>query len=64
MDLEQKQLFGFRESDSDGFTYVHGKFKQGRVKRSRNKNKTRKLVRSDKRSVKSKSLKRELKEQI
>ena len=58
--IEERQLFGHRESDSNGFTYVHGKFKAGRVKRSRNANRVDVLRRRDKRSVKSKSLKREL----
>jgi len=63
-DIETKKLLGDRESLSDGFTYVSGKFKEGRVKRTRNKNKTSRLIRSDKRSCKAKAVKRELSEQI
>lgn len=56
MSPEMKLMLGNRESNSDGFTYIHGKFKQGRIKRSRNKNHAAKMVRNDKRSVKAKEL--------
>lgn len=62
--IEQKALHGRLEMDSDGFTYVHGKHKQGRKKRTRNKNKTLRQVRQDKRAVKAKELKRQLAESI
>ena len=63
-DIETKKLFGIRKSLSDGFTYVSGQFKQGRIKRTRNKIKTSRLIRNDKRSCKAKAVKRELSEQI
>jgi hypothetical protein len=60
--IEEKAMHGQREMDDDGFTYVAGKHKAGRKKRTRNKNKTARCIRSDKRSVKQKSLKRMLSE--
>lgn len=61
--IEQKALHGRLENDDDGFTYVHGKHKAGRVKRSRNRLKTIRCIRADKRSTKAKELKRQLAEQ-
>lgn len=59
---EQKMLFGWRETDSDGFTYRYGKFKNG-YKKTPHHNKGIKISkRNDKRSVKAKSLKRDLDE--
>lgn len=51
-----------RQINDDGFTYVAGKNKAGRVKRTRNKNQTARCIRSDKRSTKQKSMKRMLSE--
>lgn len=62
MIIEEKALHGQRENDDDGFTYVAGKHKAGRKKRTRNKAKTARCIRSDKRSVKQKSTKRMLSE--
>lgn len=53
MTPEQRILHGQRESDDDGFTYVAGKHKAGRVKRTRNKQATARCMRNDKRSVKA-----------
>lgn len=60
MTPEMKRLHGRRESDDDGFTYVHGCHKAGRKKRSRNRNSTARNVRNDKRSVKAAETKRML----
>lgn len=60
MSPEQKRLHGYRESDSDGFTYVSGKYKDGRCKRTRNKANTERCIRNDKRSVKMSETKRML----
>ena len=62
MTPELKVLFGHRESDDDGFTYVTGKHKSGRVKRTRNKAVTARCMRNDKRSVKAAETKRMLTE--
>lgn len=62
MIIEEKALHGQRESNNDGFTYVAGKHKAGRKKRTRNKTKTARCIRSDKRSVKQKSINRMLSE--
>jgi hypothetical protein len=62
MTPESKVLFGHRENDDDGFTYVAGKHKAGRVKRTRNKLITSRCIRNDKRSVKASETKRMLKE--
>lgn len=64
MTPEQRILHGHRESDDDGFTYVAGKHKAGRVKRSRNRQATDRCIRSDKRSVKAAEIQRMLKESI
>ena len=48
--------------DSDGFTYVYGKYKEGRKKRTRNKNQTKRNIRADKRAAKAKAIKRIKKE--
>lgn len=44
MTPQEKKFHGQRERDDDGFTYVHGKHKGGRVKRTRNRLKTTHLV--------------------
>jgi hypothetical protein len=62
MTPEMKILHGRRESDDDGFTYVAGRHKAGRKKRTRNKNQTSRCIRNDKRSVKQSELKRCFKE--
>lgn len=62
MTPEMKFMHGIREGNDDGFTYVAGKHKVGRKKRTRNKNSTDRAIRSDKRSVKSKETKRMLSE--
>jgi hypothetical protein len=62
MTPEMKALHGLRQSDDDGFTYVAGKHKAGRIKRTRNKMKTSRCMRNDKRSVKAREMKRMLKE--
>lgn len=64
MTPEQRILHGQRESDDDGFTYVAGKHKAGRVKRTRNRNATARNMRNDKRSVKAAEMKRMLKESV
>jgi len=61
-DIEFKELMGIRRNDDDGFTYVSGPFKNGRKKRSRNRNLTRACRRHDKRAVKAKALRRIIKE--
>lgn len=61
-DIETKQLFGWRESDSDGFTYRYGRYRNGYVKRTRHNNEIRRMVRHDKRAVKAKALRRIMKE--
>lgn len=62
MTPEMKVLHGYRESDDDGFTYVAGKHKAGRKKRSRNKNLTARCIRNDKRSVKQAEISRMFKD--
>ncbi|HIE1217668.1 TPA: hypothetical protein ACXJRX_000895 [Serratia marcescens] len=62
--IEYRRLHGQRQSDDDGFTYVHGKHKAGRVKRTRNRQSTIRQVRADKRSVKAAEIKRQLAEQV
>lgn len=62
MIIEEKALHGVCQINDDGFTYVAGKHKAGRVKRTRNKNQTERCIRSDKRSTKQKSIKRMLSE--
>jgi hypothetical protein len=64
MTPEQRILHGQRESDDDGFTYVAGKHKAGRVKRTRNKQATARCIRNDKRSVKAAETQRMLKESV
>ena len=63
MTPEMKRMHGILESNDDGFTYVAGRHKQGRVKRNRNKNQTARCMRNDKRSVKQAENKRIFKEQ-
>lgn len=63
---EQRELFGQRAADDDGFTYLYGKFKGAdrfgkggyRVKTKRNIDSIGKQVRHDKRAVKAKELRR------
>lgn len=62
MTPEMKKLHGRRESDNDGFTYVAGKHKSGRSKRTRNKLSTARSIRNDKRAVKMAETKRMLNE--
>lgn len=62
MTPEQRILHGQRESDDDGFIYVAGKHKAGRVKRTRNKQATARCMRNDKRSVKAAETHRMFKE--
>lgn len=62
MTPEEKAMHGGRELNDDGFTYVHGKHKGGYKKRTRNKNTVHRCLRSDKRSVRSREMKRMLEE--
>lgn len=64
MTPEMKRLHGQRESDDDGFTYVAGAHKAGRVKRTRNRNSTARNMRNDKRSVKAAETKRMFSESV
>ena len=59
---EEKVLHGWLQERNDGFSYVHGKHKGGRKKRPRNAASTARQVRTHKRSVKAKSLKRMMEE--
>jgi hypothetical protein len=61
MSPEMKVMLGGREADSDGFTYVHGKYKNGYIKRTRNRLATIKHIRHDKRKVKARELEFEFK---
>jgi hypothetical protein len=63
MTPEMKSMHGILEANDDGFTYVAGRHKQGRVKRTRNKQQTARCMRNDKRSVKQAENRRMLKEQ-
>lgn len=56
--IESKALHGRLQNNDDGFTYVYGKHKGGRVKRSRNAHQTDRCIRADKRSVKAKENRR------
>ena len=56
MSPEMKVMLGCRLEDSDGFTYVHGKCKAGRLKRPRNRMATSRHIRTDKRRVKAKEM--------
>lgn len=58
MTPEGRKMHGWRESLDDGFTYVSGKHKRGRVKRPRNRQHAIQCARHDKRSVKAKLTKR------
>ena len=60
--IESKKLHGIRENDDDGFTYVHGSHKQGRVKRTRNRKATIRHIRQDKRAAKAADTLRDFKE--
>lgn len=60
---EFKEMIGGRIMDSDGFTYTYGKTSNEYRNKKRNKNVANRSRRNDKRSVKAKELKREIKEQ-
>lgn len=62
MTPEMKELHGYRESDDDGFTYVSGRHKAGRIKRTRNHETTERCARNDKRSVRAREIKRMMSE--
>lgn len=62
MTPEMKAMHGILQDNDDGFTYVAGKHKNGRVKRTRNRNQTARCIRNDKRSVKGKELARAFRE--
>ena len=49
-DIETKKLMGWRESDSDGFTYSYGKFKFSR-RGAKNRARVAQLGRHDKRAA-------------
>jgi hypothetical protein len=55
---EFKQLHGNREADDDGFTYRYGRHKGGYTKRPRHTNTIKRMVRNDKRSVRTKETRR------
>ncbi len=59
---EFKKMMGGRRMDSDGFTYIYGAIKDGSSVRPATAS-TKKQIRSDKRSVKAKEMKRMLTEQ-
>jgi hypothetical protein len=59
---EFKKMIGHRMQDSDGFTYVYGRVKDGSSVRPATAS-TKKSIRADKRSVKNKELKRMMDEQ-
>lgn len=61
MTPEFRKMMGKRLQDSDGFTYVYGKVKDGSSVRPSTAT-TKKCIRADKKSVKNKELKRERKE--
>jgi hypothetical protein len=54
---EFKKMIGHRMQDSDGFTYVYGRVKDGSSVRPASAA-TKKCIRADKRSVRNKELKR------
>ena len=60
-DIEFKKMIGWRESDSDGFTYSYGKFKFSR-RGAKNRARVAQLVRHDKRAAKMAAFKREMAE--
>ena len=61
-DIEFKKMIGWRESDSDGFTYSYGKFKFSK-RGAKNRARVAQLVRHDKRGAKMAAFKREMVEQ-
>ena len=61
---EKKKMIGERRKNSDGFTYVYGAVKDGsKVNHSSNRLGVKKAIRSHKRGVRAKELRRQLKEQ-
>ena len=48
--IEFRRLMGFRESDSDGFTYSHGRFPFNRTGSSQS---VKRQIRNDKHSMKA-----------
>ena len=63
MTPEMRKLIGDRVKDDDGFTYVHGRVKGGRKKRTRNRLATIRCIRLDKRAVRKLELARMFSEQ-
>ena len=61
-DIEFRDMMGDRADDCDGFTYLYGKYKDGRHA-ARNKKSLRASVRNDKRSIKQKAWHRIRKEE-
>lgn len=63
-DIETKEMLGSRFMNSDGFTYVSGKYKSGYKKRKRNAIGAKRSKRSDKRGAKNKTKRRIKKETL
>ena len=63
MDIEFRKMMGWREQDSDGFTYSYGRFKFSK-RGAKNRARIAQLVRHDKRAAKMAAFKREIKEQL
>jgi hypothetical protein len=61
MTPEFKKMIGNRLNDSDGFTYIYGRIKDGSSNRPSTAT-TKRCVRADKRAVRNKELKRMLSE--
>jgi hypothetical protein len=57
--VERRRLMGFRASDSDGFTYSHGRFPFNRTGSSQS---VKRQIRNDKRSVKAREDRRIMRE--
>ena len=62
-DIETKKMLGDRAMNSDGFTYVSGKYKDGFKKRKRNVIGAKRSQRADKRGAKNKAKRRIEKEE-
>ena len=62
-DIETKKMLGDRAMNSDGYTYVSGKYKGGYKKRKRQKNGAIRSQRADKRGAKNKTKRRIEKEE-
>lgn len=62
-DIETKKMMGDRAMNDDGYTYVHGKYKGGYKKKSRNNNVVARGKRADKRGAKNKAKRRIKKEE-